>query len=566
MLQFSPAYGRQKSKIRVSGDLAQRLYDLLGKISGVRYSKGVLYVPAEPRLLELIQAAGPFDTSARLAGWYREVLKSEALVGDVLLQEPPQLEHKNAHLLRPYQRIGVAFMIYLGQSMLCDDLGLGKTAQAIIAAELTPRTNSVLVVCPNSLRLQWRDEIQKWGALDLPITVVEAKHRGTQLKQYTGGWAITNYQLFRIDPWFINSRLWDWVIFDEAHAMKNRKTKTFMTAKKLSLRRMTLLTGTPMGNNPSEIWSLLNLIQPSKFPAFWRFFEMYVAYAENYLGYKEITGGKNHQLLRRELSTRMLQRKKEDVAKDLPPKTSQTIPVMMTTPQERMYKEMLYEMIAQLESGEALTAFYVIAQLTRLRQIVATTATIDKPDFSGKLDAAEEIIKNTDRKVIVFCIYRRTVECLCDRLDKDDVKNVRILGGMSVEDREAAKIAINEGDARVLVCTIRAGGVGLNLQGASVGIFISKEWNPMEQRQASGRLHRIGQTRNVHIISLICENTVDERVESLLRKKEKMTDAVLKVTLLEELRRVSDAKVLDSDNTILMNTALNDAVDIFSSD
>ncbi len=544
MLDFVAGYGRQKSKIRVGGTLAAPMYSWIGKISGVSYSKGVLYAPAEPRLLELMQEHGPFDMSPKLSHWYWGMVKKDTEIEDVLLSEPSG-QHMSWDYLRPYQKTGVAFLMHTGNALLCDDLGLGKSVQAIIAAESTPRTKAILVVCPNSLKLQWRDEIRKWSGrdVDLPVTVIEAKKRWQQTIEYadTGGWIIVNYQLFRMDPWFVNAYLWDWVILDEAHAIKNRKTKTFLAAKKLNFRRIALLTGTPMGNHPGEIWSLLNLVRPKEYPSYWRFFEMYVDYAEDFFGHREITGAKNVHLLRRDLATRMLQRKKEEVAKDLPEKTNQTIYVEMPTVQERMYLQMLHEMIALLESGEELTAFFVIAQLTRLRQIVATTATIDKPDFSGKLDAAEEIIENTDQKIVVFCVYRATVTSLCDRLDRTGIKNVRILGGMTIENREEAKKSLNNGDARVLVCTIRSGGVGLNLQGASIGIFISKEWNPMEQRQAEGRLDRIGQTRNVHIISLLCAGTIDERVEGLLAKKQKMTDDVLKEALLSELNSVAEA-------------------------
>jgi len=548
MLDYVRGVGRQKAKIRVGGDLAQFLYDRVGNISGVNYSKGVLHAPAEPRLLEIIQQFGPFDLSIGLMRWYRQCLEEGIVVQEILLADH-EIAHKNGHLLRPYQRTGVSFLAKTGNALLCDDLGLGKTCQAIIAAESTKRCNNVIIVCPNSLKLQWRDEIEKWSALGLPVTVVTAKDRRKQLADFAGGWVIVNYQLFRMDPWFVDSHLWDWAIFDEAHAMKNRKTKTFLTAKRLNFRRIVLLTATPMGNDPAELWALLNLVRPQEYPSYWRFFEMYVEYAENYLGYKEITGSKNAGVLRHDLSTKMLQRKKHEVAKDLPKKTNQTIYVEMVAAQAHMYKQMLLEMIAMLESGEKLTAFFVIAQLTRLRQIVATTATVDVTDLSGKLDAAEEIIKNTNQKIIVFCVYRATVESLCIRLDRLGIKNVRILGGLSIEEREAAKVAINEGDARVLVCTIRSGGVGLNLQGASLGIFISKEWNPMEQEQASGRLHRIGQTRNVHIISLLCAGTIDERVERLLEKKQQMTDDVLKTTLLDELRTVSGSEILSASAT-----------------
>jgi SNF2 family DNA or RNA helicase len=300
---------------------------------------------------------------------------------------------------------------------------------------------------------------------------------------------------------------------------------------------MALLTGTPTGNHVGEIWALLHLLHPGRYTSYWRFFEMYVEYYQDYFGARKILGVRNPELLRRELSTRMIQRKKEEVAPELPEKIKQTIPLKMTKPQKRTYDRMATEAALLMMSGELLEAPNQMAVLMRLRQILSTTANFDLPDHSGKLDAATEIIQNTDRKVIVFTVFRKTVMAMLNRLVTAGVKSACILGGVSAEDRELAKRAINTGDTRVLVCTIKSGGLGLNLQGASVGIFIDKEWNPIDQLQAEDRMHRIGQTETVHVISLVCEDTVDAAVERLLEKKQQMTDEILKETLFTELLR-----------------------------
>jgi len=423
-----------------------------------------------------------------------------------------------------------------------------NTVQSIVAVESTKRHNRVLVVCPNSIKQQWQSEILKWSAEKPKVTVIRWKDREKQLQNYSKGWLIVNYNNFRADERFAVLCHWDWTLFDEGYVLKNRKTKTVAMARKVQARRMSILTGTPIGNNVSEIWSLLHILYPKDYPAYWRFFEMYVSYIEDMWGKKEILGTKNTHLLRRDLSMRMLQRKKEEVAREIPDKIRQQIELVMDKKQQQAYKDMATKGYLELSESEVLTVSNMMSLIVRLRQILSTPANFGLPDDSCKLDAAMDIIRGTDQKVIVFTVYRKTVLTLCKRLSKEGIKHTMIMGGIDIEDRETAKQGINEGDVQVLVCTIRSGGLGLNLQGASIGIFIDKEWNPIDQAQAEDRLHRIGQTKKVQIIDLICKGTIDDYVEAVLSKKLRMTEEILKKSLFEELKKyVSDFTLVDND-------------------
>ncbi|KKN85706.1 hypothetical protein LCGC14_0275110 [marine sediment metagenome] len=538
MIDLLPRLGRRTAKLVIrSGGLPT--FKALEDITGVAYNNksSVAFFPRETRMLELMLKAAPLPLSESVQLWYDFEIGMEKESAALLLQEDVELAHEKASILRKYQRIGVDFMVHGCRTLMCDEMGLGKTAQTIVAVETTRFHRSMMVVCPNSVKYQWQEEILKWTQCDQPITVIEWKNRVEQLESYAGGWLILNYHNFRSDTAFQSMGYWDWVIFDEAHKLKNRKSQTFSAAKAMKSKRMALLTGTPTGNDVSEVWALLHLLNPMRYTSFWRFFEMYVGYYQDYFGARKIFGVRNPELLRRELSTRMVQRKKKDVLPELPAKIHQTVPVQMTKTQKRTYDRMAKEAAILMTSGELLTAVNQMAVLMRLRQILSTTANFDLPDHSGKLDAAVELIQNAGKKVIVFTVFRKTVMAVLRRLDVAGIKSVRIMGGVSAEDRQLAKQAINTSDTQVLVCTIKSGGLGLNLQGASVGIFVEKEWNPIDQAQAEDRMHRIGQTETVHIISLICQGTVDESVERLLAKKQRMTDEILKETLFAELRK-----------------------------
>jgi superfamily II DNA or RNA helicase len=422
-----------------------------------------------------------------------------------------------------------------------------NTAQSIISVDLSRDNDRVLVICPNAVKHQWREEIEKWSCLNHPVHTLEWATREACMQSFQeqGGWVIANY--YALQRFWVGKEeyktgfdvgTWDWVIIDEGHRLKNRKTRSFHAASLLSFAHLAILTGTPMGNDPSEMWALLHLLDPKKYSSYWRFFEMYVEYMEDHIfGTRTILGTKNPKLLRTDLAPRMVQRRKEDVLPQLPRKQYQTLRLDMDKAQRKYYVQMLTESRLALENGEELEAWSALAVLVRLRQILSTPANFDLPDVSTKLDAAMELITSTSRRVVVYSIYRKTVFSLCARLDKESIPNVRIIGGMSGEERHEAQRRVNAAEAQVLVATIRAGGTGLNLQGASTAIFVDEEWNPLEQRQAEDRLHRLGQTETVHIIRLCCPGTVDDLVMEILLRKKKMHDAVFAEALQREFDR-----------------------------
>jgi len=228
---------------------------------------------------------------------------------------------------------------------------------------------------------------------------------------------------------------------------------------------------------------------------------------------------------------------KEDVAPDLPEKQHVLRPIEMTPKQAKLYQELAETMSTKDENGAAISVVAAVSLVLRLRQMVSTPAAFDMEDSSGKLDAVEEIITGTDEKVVVFSLFLRTIRAVAKRLTALGIPFAKITGDEDAEERDEAQRKLREGEIQVLLCTTGAGGTGLNLQTASIGIFIEKHWNPREQYQAENRLHRIGQVHNVTIYTLHCIDSIDDTVERVLLRKQKMSDAILSEALGEELNR-----------------------------
>jgi len=233
----------------------------------------------------------------------------------------------------------------------------------------------------------------------------------------------------------------------------------------------------------------------------------------------------------------MIRKTKAEVMPFLPEKLYQTIPLKLLSRQSKHYDDMAKRFYIELSETKRLYAVNIISMITRLRQILSTPANFDLPDDSAKLDAALDIVLGTDNKIVIFTAFRKTVEALCQRLTKKEILHTRIWGGMSSEEVSEEEARLNTGEIKVLVATLQAGGVGLNLVGANVAIFIDKHYNPEKQRQAEDRLHRGGQTQKVHIINLYCPNTVDDMVEAILNRKLTMQEAILGPAFLEDLRK-----------------------------
>lgn len=478
--------------------------------------------------------------------------------------------------LYAFQRGAVDYIAEHPKIILADDMGLGKTVEAISAAveyhirkletkpvALMPQPG--LIVCPNMLTRNWQNELVHWTGIDRDqVQIIDGKNKAQRDKQAArtdAQWFVVNWEKLRLMEQLAD-RDWGAVIADEAHRAKNKDAKQTKALYKLTAPVQIAATGTPIMNNPAELWSLLRWLYPEvygpkvKGGGYWPFYYRFVEdYATQYG--RVIIGVKNADALRFELKDKLVRRTKADQL-DLPPKVHQRQEVRLNPQQRKLYEEAEKQLVldvaehirSQLDgvepddieehvaaAAEAIAtnpekALYVIpngaARITRLRQIASSPALIGGPDDSAKLDAVVELVKDHPGKpFVVFTWFQETVRLLEQRLRK--LKPAVRVGTIAGSDDAAPVVKLfQDGDLDIVVCTIAKGGVGLTLTRADTAIFVERDWVPAINEQAEDRLHRIGQDSHVTIITLEAADTVDgEKVARANRLKSAIVTSIL---------------------------------------
>lgn len=497
--------------------------------SGCRWSKSAQawVIPPDTLLEDIIDHFGPcyIDQNAR-----DQLLRQDTLADYLMnLKNADDAVIKHPDHLSPYQRVGVRYLADAGRAILADDVGLGKTCQAIRAVMEVGATRT-LIVCPKSLIHNWKREISQWSG-STPGILLSDSSEVPQLP-----WVITNYEAatkhFKILQDF------EALIVDEAARIKNRKAKRSDTVHKLAQRVKWcwLLTATPAPNNPAELWSLLHAIKPDKYTSYWRWVERRCITYRNPWGGVEIFGLKDPERFTQDVGPFILRRNKTLL--HLPPLSQETIYTELAKEQMRLYKELRQLFIARLDEERMITAPSVLAQLTRLRQVCCSPALIGGVWDSEKTEVILDLIEDNaeTHKILIFSTFSEYIKLLEEALSQ--YGPVRITGDMSINQRDAAKQRFSEDSScRVLLGTIGAMGEGLNLQTASLVIFANRDWVPASNEQAIGRAWRRGQERPVHVINLVTADTVEEHVESLLKAKQMVSGQVNLAALADILRK-----------------------------
>ena len=423
--------------------------------------------------------------------------------------------------------------------LLCDDMGVGKTVEAIaldsLRREQMPARTKTLVIAPLSGVVDsWVEHFEHWNP-DLKVVRINPKRREAFLKQNADVY-VMHWEGLRLLWEPLSKRKWLHIIADESHRAKNRKAKQTRALKKVKANYKTALTGTPIINRPDEIWSILNWLYPREYRSYWRFFNKYVEYIElpkpGGGTYKKVIGPKNEPELRKAIEEFYLRRTKKQVLPFLPDKYYTKIEIELSTQERRLYNEMKREMIAwvgEMEE-EPIVAPVVIAQLVRLQQFALGTASIvndrvqiSKP--SSKLTALLNVLSDMDqdKQVVIFSQSKQMVNLIASELDSV----VTFTGDTNQQDRSEVIDEFTSGSARCFVATIRAGGVGLNLQNADTVIFTDRDWSPANNLQAEDRLHRSGQKNAVQVIDIIAKDTIDQGKEQKLQQKWEWIKAIL---------------------------------------
>ncbi|WND40483.1 DEAD/DEAH box helicase [Streptomyces sp. BB1-1-1] len=441
--------------------------------------------------------------------------------------------------LRDYQRRGLnwlARMTSLGLGCcLADDMGLGKTI-TLIALHLHRQSDEsaagpTLVVCPTSLMGNWQREIERFA----PGTPVRRFH-GTRrdLEGLADGeFVLTTYGTMRLDTDRLSAVPWGMVVADEAQHVKNPYSETARRLRSIGARARVALTGTPVENNLSELWAILDWATPGLLGRLGTFRRHYA---------QAVEGGQDPaaaERLARLVRPFLLRRRKSDpgIAPELPPKTETDHPVSLTAEQTGLYEAVVREALAEIaEAGSMARRGMIVKLLTNLKQICNHPAQFLKEDRaritgrSGKLELLDELLDTIlaeEASVLVFTQYVQMARLLEQHLAARGVASLFLHGGTSVTAREAMVRRFQDGEVPVFLLSLKAAGTGLNLTRAEHVVHYDRWWNPAVEAQATDRAYRIGQTRPVQVHRLIAEGTIEDRIAALLNRKQDLADAVL---------------------------------------
>lgn len=479
---------------------------------------------------------------------------------------------KDEVMFYEHQISGIRDMMGMRNFLLADDMGLGKSLQALTVAvgdvvrtsNGKPWAEKIIIIAPITLKGNWADEFEKFTRIPHVIlgqsidpknperlkSLTPAKRR-IQLDEFAqlqGPRAlIVNYEQVDKHLADLNKVGFDIAVFDEAHYIKNPKAKRTKACHSLRANRYFMLTGTPMLNQVHELWSLLHMIDPISYPNFYTFKNRYCVFG----GYqdKQVIGVKNEKELQERLKSVMIRRLKKDVL-DLPEVQTIVKRIDLSPAQQKLYdkaeSELEIPIAGQADPSEIENA---LTKLLRLKQVCGTTLAFTGVDDSAKLDQAiedaVEIISNGHR-LVVFTQFRDVQEAFCARLDKalPDSPIWELNGDVPQHDRQPhVKAWGSHPKAGAMVCMLQVAGVGLNMTAARHGMFLDKLWTPGMNQQAVDRMHRIGasETQAVQILEYHMKGTVETRVEQVLRTKSKLfgtivNDLDFKKKLLESLR------------------------------
>ncbi|MGW6733744.1 SNF2-related protein [Streptomyces sp. NPDC055013] len=440
--------------------------------------------------------------------------------------------------LRDYQLRGLAWldlMTSLGLGgCLADDMGLGKTITVIALHLKRARTAPTLVVCPASLLGNWQREITRF-APGVPVRRFHGPER--TLADMDGGFVLTTYGTMRSAAPTLAQQTWGMVVADEAQHVKNPYSATARALRTIPTPARVALTGTPVENNLSELWALLDWTTPGLLGPLKSFRARHARAVEN--GEDEEAVDRLARLVRPFL----LRRKKSDpgIVPELPPKTETDHPVPLTREQAALYEAVVRESMYVIETAEGMARKgLVLKLLTSLKQICdhpalylkeAEAATGDRlAARSGKLTLLDELLDTLlaeDGSALVFTQYVGMARLIASHLAARAVPVDLLHGGTPVPDRERMVDRFQSGETPVLVLSLKAAGTGLNLTRAGHVVHFDRWWNPAVEEQATDRAYRIGQTQPVQVHRLITEGTVEDRIAEMLESKRALADAIL---------------------------------------
>lgn len=466
---------------------------------------------------------------------FRELVQSIKDYKDIDYDVPNNLNG----VMREYQVRGFKWLKTLSRyglgGILADDMGLGKTLQAIafLLSEKNETGLPSLVVCPTSLIYNWENEIHKFAPDLKTLIITGSKPERESLFKNAAGYdvIITSYPLIRRDMESYNDMMFGYCIIDEAQHIKNPHSLNAKSVKGIKAKACFALTGTPIENNLTELWSIFDFIIPGYLMSHDRFVERLE---------KPIISDKDDDAmgeLRRLVKPFILRRVKKDVLKELPPKIESIMTCELTDEQKMVYLTYLQHIRGWIEDevrekGFEKSRIQILSGLTRLRQICCHPSLFieNYRGNSGKMDMLLEIVQELiegGHRMLIFSQFTGALKLIRSLLNSEDISSHYLDGSVEVSERGRMVNMFNEGDKSVFLISLKAGGTGLNLTGADTVIHFDPWWNPAVEDQATDRAYRIGQENTVQVMKLITRGTIEEKIIKLQEKKKELIGSVL---------------------------------------
>ena len=448
-------------------------------------------------------------------------------------------EHVTTSPLFPYQREGMLHLAFTERALLADEMGLGKTIQAIAACALLHhlgRARRVLIVTPASLKTEWEEQIRRFTPHSLRLVY---GNRAARLRLYADPeppfFTIANYEQVVTDTLDINARLRpDIVVLDEAQRIKNWSTKTAQAVKRLHSRYAFVLTGTPIENRIDELRSIVDYLDPALLGPLFRFNRDYYTFDDK--GRPE--GYKNLDQLRERVRPVLLRRRKHHVETELPDRTDRHLFVALTPEQRQIYSE-YSDQVAKLvhiaqrrpltpkEQDKLMLFMAMMRMVCDTPAIIKTQTCADCPKLDEIARVLDEVLSDPDVKVIIFSEWEGMLARVRAHADTAGIGYAWHTGSVPQQRRRAEILAFRQDPACRLFLSTDSGGVGLNLQNASVVINCDLPWNPAKLEQRIARAWRKNQLRPVTVVNLVAENTIEHGMLGSLANKQELAHGVL---------------------------------------
>ncbi len=461
--------------------------------------------------------------------------------------------------LRPYQLEGVKWLIAHQQNelgaCLADDMGLGKTLQTIavlsytkdrlkrnkasspkqmtlFGAEMMEEVSPLraLIILPSSLVFNWYKELKKFNGSLHTIRFVGAQRKKQATTLDTFDVVLTTYHTVLRDVELLKSIQWEYVILDESQMIKNKESKMFKSINELSCTHKISLSGTPIENSLSDLWSQMEFINPRMLGEFSFFKSNYLTPIERHRDEDALSQ------LAKMVKPFILRRTKEEVAKDLPPLTESIEYINPDKAQKDIYEEVksaTRNYLLGLDNADRSFKFHVFAALTKLRQIANNPIMVDE-SYTGGSEKMDYILSKMDtlykagHKVLIFSSFTKLINLYTQHCDEKNWKYVTLTGDNTQKQRETSVHRFQEAeDVRFFFISLKAGGVGLNLTAADYVFILDPWWNPFAEKQAIARAHRIGQDKKVNVIRYITKGTIEEKILALQERKKTISDDII---------------------------------------